>query len=91
MLTLHARVVETAPAHLGITLDLSQDGLPVHHAEVSFSTPTDDGLLEGLRWLMEDSLIDGTAPRKVRADDIRRRLATEGTRLFDAVWGCPLG
>lgn len=86
MLTLHARVVETAPAHLDITLDLSQDGLPVHHAEVSFSMPTDEGLLEGLRWLMEDSLTDGTAARKVRADDIRRRLATEGARLFDAVF-----
>lgn len=74
----------SGPPH--IMLSLFANGQVQQQADVIFDSPSDHQLLDDVRWLMEDSLGDGTEASRIRAVRVRHAILDEGQRLFRAVF-----
>ena len=86
MLVLRVDAAQPQTGSADIVISLSERNTLLHEVRVPFDNPTSPGLLEDLRWLMEDFLADATSAGPVRAASTNTRLLQEGERLFHAMF-----
>ena len=86
MLVLRVDAAQPQTGSADIVISLSEHNTLLHEVRVPFDNPTSPGLLEDLRWLMEDFLADATSAGPVRAASTNTRLLQEGERLFHAMF-----